>query len=85
MAPALSSLLFRLLCEAPELGARKGAQDVQWKWQSGLGEVRVAAGEGAGSGGPFRAVAGVFQVNSGGLSMDTKYGYLFVIIIFFYQ
>lgn len=37
VALALSSLLLGLLCEAPELGARKGAEDVQWMWQQGPG------------------------------------------------
>lgn len=41
MALALSSPLFGLLCEAPELGAPKGAQDVAVRPQ---GEVRLAAG-----------------------------------------
>lgn len=45
MALALSSLLLGLLCEAPELGARKGEEDMQWLWQQGQGR-----GEGSGAG-----------------------------------
>lgn len=43
MALALSSLLLGLLCEAPELGAREGVEDMQWLWRQGLGR-----GEGGG-------------------------------------
>lgn len=43
MALALSSLLLGLLCEAPDLGAREGVEDMQWLWQQGLGR-----GEGGG-------------------------------------